>query len=430
MYREFMIKDIARMIDGTTTLSGRELVRGISIDSRTTTSADLFFALKGEHTDGHLYTGEALVNGALAAVVEKHTGAAAEIRVSDTLFALGQLAAKYRSLFTTKTIAITGTNGKTTVKNLIGAILNRRYNILVTKKNFNSLIGLPLTLFDLSGEEDFLVLEMGTSSPGEISRLCEIAQPHFGLITNIGPGHLKGLATIDGVRQEKLSLIESLPNENFAVVGEGVGDIRNKNVKRFSLDMLEDIRLSEFGSHFTYMGSRFSTPLLGIGNVYNCLTALCFVRNLGAALEDDFSNDALVALAEMKPEPGRMEPIHYDYLFIINDTYNANPVSMKTAIDFTAVLERKKIFVLGDMLELGKQSKRLHQEIGRYAKKCCDLLLTYGDEAQYYEGRHFKDKMKLVRFLKEKLNGDEVILVKASRALHFEDIVEKLLGGL
>ncbi len=430
MYREFMIKDIAKMINGTTALDCRDLVRGISIDSRATTSADLFFALKGEHTDGHLYTKEALANGALAVVVEKSTGVKAEIRVSDTLFALGQLAERYRSMFGPKTIAITGTNGKTTVKNLIGAILNRRYNILVTKKNFNSLIGLPLTLFDMSGEEDFLVLEMGTSSPGEIRRLCEIAQPHFGLITNIGPGHLKGFGTIAGVRKEKLSLIDSIPRDHFAVVGEGAGDIQSRNVKRFSLDMLEDIQLSECGSRFTYMGTRFFTPLFGIGNVYNCLTALCFISNLGTVLGDDFFDDAHVALAEIKPEPGRMEPIQRNHLLIINDTYNANPVSMKTAIDFTTVLERKKVFVLGDMLELGKQSRRLHQEIGQYAKKCCDLLLTHGAEAKYYQGKHFEEKSDLVQFLIRNIDGDEVVLVKASRALNFEDIVEKLLRGL
>lgn len=430
MFREFMIKDIARMINGKTELNWRDLVRGISINSKTTEPGDLFFALKGEHTDGHFYTKEAKINGALAVVVQKRTDVESEILVSDTLFALGQLAQKYRNLFKPKTIAITGTNGKTTVKNLIGAILNKRYKTLCTKKNFNSLIGLPLTLFDLSDEDVFLVVEMGTSNPGEIKRLCEIARPHFGVITNIGPGHLKGLSSITGVRKEKLSLVASLPKEAFALIGEGAGDIKGSNIKRFSLDMLEDVQLGEYGSYFTYKGTEFYTPLLGLGNVYNCLAAICLTRDFGITIEDDFSSDARVALAEAKPESGRLEPIHHNGLFIINDTYNANPVSTKTAIDFAAVLQRRKIFVLGDMLELGKQSKSLHHEIGRYAKKHCDLLLSCGDNAQYYKGKHFKDKDMLTQYLVTNLNGDEAVLVKASRALKFESIIEDLLRRL
>ncbi|MEE8597337.1 MAG: UDP-N-acetylmuramoyl-tripeptide--D-alanyl-D-alanine ligase [bacterium] len=422
MFKEFTIDSVIKMVHGRANMAGLELVRGVSIDSRTTKPGDLFFALKGEHTDGHLYTKEALINGSLAVVVENHTNVESEILVSDTLFALGQFAQRYRNLFNPKTIAITGTNGKTTVKNLISAILNKKYKVLSTKKNYNSLIGLPLTIFDLSADEDFLIVEMGTSTPGEIKRLCEIAKPYIGVITNIGPGHLKGLNSIAGVRQEKLALIDSLPDDGFAVVGEGVGDINKKNFMRFSLDMLDDIKLTEYGSYFNYNEHQFFTSLLGIGNVYNCLAAICLTSNLG--VEYDFQCDAL---EEIKPESGRLEPIHHNGLFIINDSYNANPVSMKTAIDFATSLKRRKIFVLGDMLELGRQSKNLHHEIGRYAKKRCDLLFTYGDNADHYQGKCFKDKDRLIRYLIENLNGDEVILIKASRALHFEYIVDDLL---
>ena len=217
-------------------------------------------------------------------------------------------------------VGVTGTNGKTTVKNLLGAILQKRNITLLTKKNYNSLIGLPLTLFDLSSEEDYLVVEMGTSSPGEIKRLCEIAQPHIGVITNIGPGHLKGLGSLAGVRREKLSLLEALPEAGFALIGEGISDVSGKNVLRFSLDMCKDIELSECGSSFTFNGNRFFTALLGIENVYNCAAALCLTRELG------FDHDAQrIALAEIRPEPGRLESIHINGLLIVNDTYNANP---------------------------------------------------------------------------------------------------------
>jgi UDP-N-acetylmuramoyl-tripeptide--D-alanyl-D-alanine ligase len=422
MFREFMIKDAARMINGISKSDGRELIRGVSINSKTTKPGDLFFALKGEHTDGHFYVNEALMNGAVAAVVESSTHAEPEILVSDTLFALGQLAQKYREFFEPKTIAITGTNGKTTVKNLIGAILSKEYRVLHTEKNYNSLIGLPLTIFNLSGTEDYLVVEMGTSSSGEIKRLCEIAQPDMGIITNVGPGHLKGLGSLAGVRKEKLSLIDALPEDGLALVGEGIGALTKKNTIRFSLDILEDIQLGEYGSYFTYSGNRFFTPLLGVGNVSNCLAAILLTSNLGVS--HDVQRQVL---AETKPGPGRLEPLYWNRLFIINDTYNANPISMKVAIDFTICLRREKIFVLGDMLELGRKSNDLHREIGDYARKHCNTLLTFGDMARHYQGRHFDDKTKLVHYLLENLNGDEAILIKASRGLKFETIIDSFL---
>ncbi len=422
MFREFMIKDIARMIGSKTRVSCRELARGISINSKETEQGDIFFALKGEHTDGHFYTEEALMNGALAVVVEKNTSAEPEILVRDTLFALGQLAKEYRGFFKPKTIAITGTNGKTTVKNLLGAILQKRNSTLFTKKNYNSLIGLPLTLFDLSSDEEYLVVEMGTSSPGEIRRLCEIAQPDIGVITNIGPGHLKGLGSLEGVRQEKLSLLDSLPENGLAVIGEGIPDVIGIDVLRFSLDMCKDIELSEYGTSFTFNGNRFFTPLLGIENVYNCAAALCLTSKLGF----DYTAQR-IALGEIRHEPGRLEPIHINGLLIINDTYNANPVSMRSAMNYAAQLKRRKVFVFGDMLELGRQSNNLHREIGEYARERCDVLLTFGEAAELYQGRHFKKKDELVRFLIANLEGDEAILIKASRTFHFEEMVYDLL---
>ena len=422
MFREFMIKDIAGMIDSKTRSTCRDLARGISINSKETRQGDVFFALKGEHTDGHLYTREALLNGALAVVVEEHTNVESEIRVTDTLYALGQLAQKYRSFFNPQTIAITGTNGKTTVKNLISTILKKKHNILCSKKNYNSLIGLPLTILDLSSAEDYLIVEMGTSNPGEIKRLCEIAQPHIGIITNIGPGHLKGLGSLEGVRQEKLSLIRSLPETGFALIGDGIAQVSGENIMRFSLDMCKDIDIGEYGSYFTYNENRFFTPLLGIENIYNCAAALCITQSLGCEYDTQ-----RITLEEMTPEPGRLEPIRRNGFLIINDTYNANPVSMRAAIDFVAQLERRKIFVLGDMLELGSQSKKLHLEIGNYARERCDVLLTYGKESMLYQGRHFREKREIVHSLLASMRGNEVILIKASRALHFEDIVYDLL---
>jgi UDP-N-acetylmuramoyl-tripeptide--D-alanyl-D-alanine ligase len=422
MFKEFTIDSVIKMVHGRANMAGLELVRGVSIDSRTTKPGELFFALKGEHTDGHYFVSEALQNGAVAVVVEYSKGIEKQILVADTLFALGQLARKYRSAFAPKTIAITGTNGKTTVKNLIGAILGSEHQILLTKKNYNSLIGLPLTLLDLSGDEEYLVVEMGTSNPGEIQRLCEIAEPDIGVVTTVGPGHLKGLGSMHGIREEKLSLIEALPEDGFGIVGEGVGDINRSNVTGFSIEMLSEIELNEFGSHFVFDEHVFFTPLLGMANVMNCLAALCICTKLGVTYDVQSA-----ALEQIKPAKGRLEPLWHDGFLLIDDTYNANPVSMRAAIDFTAYLQRRRIFVLGDMLELGNQSVDLHKQIGDYARDQCDLLLSFGEQSKNYGGKHFNDKQGLIRYLIKNLNGEEAVLVKASRSLHFEQIVHDLL---
>jgi UDP-N-acetylmuramoyl-tripeptide--D-alanyl-D-alanine ligase len=180
--------------------------------------------------------------------------------------------------------------------------------------------------------------------------------------------------------------------------------------------------MTERGSAFTFEGNRFSTPLLGSGNVSNCLAALVLTSRLDIEAQCQQS-----AVREARPEPGRMEPLLNNGLLIINDTYNANPVSMRMAIDFASLINRRRIFILGDMLELGDDSEKYHREIGDYARERCEALLTCGREARHFGGRHFTDRMNLVDFLLERLQGDELILVKASRALKFEEIVSELV---
>ncbi len=425
MYYEMMIEKAVRVMHGEYKDNGNELVRGVSIDSRTLTPGELFFALKGENTDGHNFTKDALNKGAAGIVVQNKTGTSKEILVNNTLFALGELAHFYRDNFDLPIIAITGTNGKTTVKNLIATILSTQFKVLWTKRSYNSLIGLPLTLFEISGDEDYVVLEMGTSNPGEIKRLCEIAHPLVGIITNIGPGHLKGLGSIDGVKREKLTLIESLPSRGIGFIGPGVDGIQKSNILRFSFGEIKDIQITEYGSLFCYKGIQFSTSLLGMSNVYNCFIALKVTEELGIELEK-----RRTAIKKILPEKGRMEPIRINDLLIINDTYNANPASMKSAIDFISLLKRRKILILGDMLELGNESERFHREIGTYAKEHSDHLLTFGLQAEMYNGIHFNDRDKLVNYLLRILKGGEVILAKASRAMKFEEIVRKILRRL
>jgi UDP-N-acetylmuramoyl-tripeptide--D-alanyl-D-alanine ligase len=262
---------------------------------------------------------------------------------------------------------------------------------------------------------------MGTSAPGEIGRLCDIARPDTGVITNIGPGHLDGLGSIEGIRKEKFSLLDSLPANGFALVGDGASGSGRKNAITFSKSLLDSVELTEHGSTFSYGGNSFFTPLLGSGNVYNCLAAICLTSRLGVDYETQYAG-----ITEMQPEPGRLEAVRAGELLIIDDTYNANPVSMKAAINFVAQLDRKKVFVLGDMLELGEDSKELHRNTGEYARKHADLLVTFGQDSKYYKGVHFSNAIELLRFLVENIRGDEVILFKASRALRFERFIDHL----
>jgi UDP-N-acetylmuramoyl-tripeptide--D-alanyl-D-alanine ligase len=423
-----MIEQVTSMIHGKTTAGGRELVRNVSIDTRSLQPGSLFFALRGNTTDGHKFTAEALERGACAVVVDHATGCDREIIVKDTLYALGMFAQEYRKTCASgrvQTIAVTGTNGKTTVKNAIAALLGVNSQVLSSKKNYNSLIGLPLTLFELAPHHEYMVLEMGTSRPGEIARLCEIAQPDIGVVTRIGPGHLKDLGSLAGVRKEKLSLIKALPDHGTGFVGEGVGDIRGANIVHADRSMVFNIEIHEYGTAFTYQGHGFTTPLLGRANVYNCLMALCVAQHIGV----EYSTQHAV-LKTLKPEPGRLVPVQRGGILLIDDTYNANPLSMRAAIDLAVEIDRPRIFVLGDMLELGVHAKHMHEEIGAIAQKNSDLLVTYGPLARYYGGRHFNDKKELVRYIVSTVAGNELILIKASRGLCFEDILGMLLEEL
>ncbi|MEO0142641.1 MAG: UDP-N-acetylmuramoyl-tripeptide--D-alanyl-D-alanine ligase [candidate division WOR-3 bacterium] len=429
MYKEFTLAEIAKIIKGKEEIDNLELVRRVCVDSRQVKPGDLFFALKGEKTDGHLFVNEALKRGAVGVVVQKSQNLKQQILVSDTLYALGELARNYRQRIPVRVIGITGTNGKTTVKNLIGAVIREKFSVHCSERNYNSLIGLPLSILKMSGTEEFAVLEMGTSSPGEIKRLCEIARPAIGIITAVGPGHIEKLGSIAGIKQEKLSLFDSLPQGSFAMIGEGLNlnDIKNDKIEilQVSYRDIEEVKLKEDGSYFTYKKENFFTPLLGMGNVYNCLFAISLATKIGIDI-----NSQKRAISMIRPESGRMEPIRKDGILIINDSYNANPLSMKSAIDFVAQLPRRRILVLGDMRELGSNSESYHKEIGEYARPRCDLLLSLGEESILYQGRHFKEGVRLIRFLLESLQGREVVLFKASRALEFEKLVNLFLKFL
>lgn len=424
MIQRLMTTPTAAAAMGVSSPVALELVRGVSVDSRTVQPGFLFFALRGERSDGHAFVPDALRKGALAAVVARPSRGDREWPVADTLTALGELARAYRSKLRTRVIGITGTNGKTTVKHLVTRILASRYRVHTGIKSYNSLIGLPLTVLQLSGEETYAILEMGTNHPGEIARLCAIAQPTIGLITNIGPGHLEHFGDLAGVRKEKLALVDALPEDGFVLLGPGVGAIAWRKAGTFGENDVRLISSGESGCEFEYCGTSFQTSLLGAGNIANCVAALALTARLGIPAPEQQR-----IIAATRCLPGRLEPIRRHGLLVIDDTYNANPQSMRMALDVIATIKRPSVAVLGDMKEMGPDSERFHREIGEYARARCGSLLTLGTLAEAYGGDHCASPEQVLRTLRRSLVGDEVILFKASRALRFEELVHRLLRG-
>ena len=434
---------------------------GVSTDTRNIKPGDLFVALKGEMFDGHDYLEQAFDKGAAAAVVDrrKDLGGRILLPVTDTLRALGDLAAYLRRRQPLKVVAITGSNGKTTTREMTVKILKQKFNTLAAKANFNNLIGLPLTLLDLRPEHQVAVLEMGMNRFGEISRLTEIADPDVALVTSVSPAHLEGLGGLEGVARAKGELYAGLKNGAMAVVNlddpfvKRIAEIFPGSHLSFGFSAEADIRARNVkyrglkGLSFELVTPEESVtiklPLYGRHNVNNVLAAAAISLTLGLS-----PVQVRDALAEMKPFPGRLElkklpgPI-----YLLDDTYNANPVSVKAALAVLLNLKGRgrMIAVLGDMLELGSQSEAAHACIGRQvAEMGLDLLIGVGPlteilvRAAEKHGlpqnklKWFENQMQAAVWLKSRLRPLDRVLIKGSRGMHLETVVdylEKSEGG-
>lgn len=422
---------------------------GIEIDSRRIKEGGLFVAVEGERLDGHDFIDRAFLNGAIVAVISKTEIADKEMRreqcivVNDTVYALGELARAYRNRFDLKVIAVTGSNGKTTVKNLIHEILSKNGYALKSKKNYNNFFGLPLSIFKLTERYESAVFELGMSAPGEIARLSEIVSPDIALITNVAPAHLEFFENVEQIAEAKLEIQRGIRGSGTLIINgddnllrEHVGD-RTKIIT-FGLGKENDICPEELNFDnqqlptFTIGETRFKSKLPGIHNVYNLLAAVSVSNALGIAPE--LSADAL---AEYSPSELRSEITRKDGVTYILDCYNANPVSMKYALDTLAAMDRDKrrIAVLGDMLELGKSSDDYHREIGRYAKdKNIDMVFCHGAHSVLIadgfgaDARHFESREELSDQLARIIIPGDLVLFKASRGIALEEIAFKLLG--
>ena len=436
----------------------KQLVKGVSIDSRTIEPGQLFVAIIGENHDGHSFIGEAVRKGAGAVISQRNINIQNDIPlvlVEDTTVALQQLANYYRNLFPQLgVIAVTGSAGKTTTKDMIAAVLNQKFTVKKTEGNLNNHYGLPLTLLELTGDEDFAVLEMGMSSRGEIRKLARIAEPDTGVVTNVGPAHLETLRTVANVARAKAELIEELPADGRAVLnyddnyvqkmkhifsGEELYyfSLEEENVDYF-VDNINYDRASERLLFSVFQGEKrkkvdyyLSKP--GIHNIYNALPACILGDRMGLScqeIQDGLFNCDFSGL--------RMDIVDRKGYRIINDTYNANPLSMKAALDaLQHSSSGRKIAVLGDMLELGPHKEEAHREIGKYtASLGIEYLVVLGDLMAYAadsarragmpDWRIFMadSKEEIAKILADILQKEDTILLKGSRGMEMEKVIE------
>lgn len=428
-------------------------INGICIDSRQVKPGDLFIALAGENTDGHLYLEDAFANGATAALVTqaKLNPSGTIIQVADTLKALQDLAGYYRQKFAIPLVGVTGSNGKTTTKDMISSVLGEKFNVLKTSGNFNNELGLPLTLMELNSNHDLAVLEMGMRGLGQIAELVKIAKPTMGVITNIGLAHVELLGSREKIAQAKGELIFGLPENGVAILnGEDeycrkIGEGFNGKTVYYGFSSQNQIRAvevkqKEFASNFTVVSpnAKFTVqvPLPGEYNILNALAAVAIGLESGLNVEQIQSG-----LINMKLTGMRLERVTgAKGEIIINDTYNANPDSMIASLTtLNNFSGNKKVAVLGDMYELGEYSETGHRRVGKaIAGMELDLVVTVGQLASVIsrqvieegvlsiEVASFSTKEDAVDFLKQKLSKGDVVLVKGSRGMAMEDIIYAL----
>ncbi|MBK1716474.1 UDP-N-acetylmuramoyl-tripeptide--D-alanyl-D-alanine ligase [Thiocystis violacea] len=435
---------------GGTLIGPDTAFESVGTDSRADCSGQLFIALRGDNFDGHAYVAAARAAGAVAAVVDHPLPLdLPQWVVDDTRLALGRLAAAWRDRIPGRLIAITGSNGKTTVKEMIAAILAQVGRVRATQGNLNNDIGMPLTLLR-ARDEDFLVLEMGANHPGEIGYMTDLARPEVALITNAGRAHLEGFGSVEGVARAKGEIARGLPAGGvFVTSGDsphaGLWDALAEGRQRltFALDGPADvtseaasIRVSwdedGFRTEFTARLGAIEMPLTlrlaGHHNVRNALAAAAGAMAMGVeatAIRD--------GLASLRPVKGRLCPRHCRGVGLIDDTYNANPDSIAAAIEVLAGLAGRRWLVLGDLGELGPEAPRLHEEIGARARATgLDRLATVGtlsagaSRAFGAGAAHFPDQASLVASLLAELGARDRVLVKGSRLARMEVVVEAL----
>ncbi|WP_133128351.1 UDP-N-acetylmuramoyl-tripeptide--D-alanyl-D-alanine ligase [Legionella nagasakiensis] len=421
---------------------------GIGIDSRTVEPGHLFVAVRGERFDGHDFIREAVLQGAAAVLCTNASSMVdvPQLTVADTIQSLATIAAYYRQQFSCGVVALTGSNGKTTVKEMIAAILPKPSH--ATPGNLNNHIGVPLSVLKLRNEHHYAVFELGANHPGEIAKTVVIVQPHVTLINNIAPAHIQGFGSIEGVAKAKGEIHQGLNDQGVAVINDDDSFAHywdallvNKRVLRFSMDKpaaaiharqidYDEMECARFILVVPDGEVEIQLKVPGAHNVKNALAAAACTYALGIGLSDIASG-----LCQFSGVSGRMTyRSGKNNSVIVDDTYNANLRSVIAALEVLAKYRGRRILILGDMGELGESTKSHHEEIGRVARRLgIDAIMTYGHHSQYTsqifgsQGRHYDSQETLVDELLNQLNSNTMVLVKGSRAAAMEKVVHQLL---
>jgi UDP-N-acetylmuramoyl-tripeptide--D-alanyl-D-alanine ligase len=437
----------AKVLDGT--LSGADAeFTGVSTDTRTLARGELFVALTGPRFDGHAFLAEAANRGAVGALVSRPVeGGVPSVQVADTRLALGRLAAHWRRQFTLPLVAVTGSNGKTTVKNMIATILGETGPGLATQGNLNNDIGVPLTLLRLKPGDRFAVIEMGMNHPGEIDYLTRLACPTIALITNAAAAHLAGLGSVEAVARAKGEIYSGLTEDGIAIVNADdpyAGLWRElaapHRVVSFGLERLADVsavyELDATGSTLHLRtpqgGISMRLSLLGRHNVMNALAASSAALAAGAGLED-----IRAGLEKLKAASGRLEVKRGTHgARVLDDTYNANPGSLVAGIEVLKSASGERVLVLGDMGELGEAARDIHRRVGRIARRLgIERLYAVGELAREAAdafgtgARHFASHEALIDDLRSNLRSDMTVLVKGSRLMKMERVVAGIVDS-
>ena len=446
-----MLSEIAKAVAGQM-LGADILCESVGSDSRNISKNQLFVAIKGEHFDGNTFAAEAIKQGAAAVLIsDENIKARPAILVKESRLALGKLAKHWRSQFKLPLVAITGSNGKTTVKEMLAAILSAsEFNtsacrsVLATQGNLNNDIGMPMTLLKLNRQHQFAVIEMGMSHEGEIRYLTNIALPNIAVVNNAGTAHIGEVGSREGIARAKGEIFEGLGDNGIAVINnnDAFADYwkslnKNRKTLTFGLDSKADVTatfqevdgLSQVQLSTPSGSIAFKLNVLGKHNISNALAASTCAVALGIS-----NADIAHGLANFSAVKGRLQrKLGFNGAALIDDTYNANPDSMKAAIDVLTAQKGNTVFVMGDMAELGADSAKMHAEIGAYAKqKGVAQLLGYGEHAKQAvkafgsHGEHFDALEANIHAARRAMKRDVTVLVKGSRFMQMERVVAAL----
>lgn len=431
-------------------------IKGVSIDTRNIQAGNLFIPLTGTNSNGHLFVKKAIQNGASAALWEKDEPNPPVdvplIFVDDTLQSLQQLAIAYRKMLNAKFIGITGSNGKTTTKEILSNVLSTKYKVGKTIGNFNNEIGVPLTLLSFDKDIELAVIEMGMSHKGDIELLSKIVQPAISIITNVGHAHLVNHGSIKNIADVKWEILKGMSSDGVLIYNGDqkvlAAKVRDTKIKKISFGMNEANDIFIKNSHIDENGSKFklnispftfTIPLIGEHQVMNAMSAISVAKICGLS-------DSLIqkGLRKVITSGQRFNLYSIGKVTIIDDTYKSNFESVIAALKAMSQLKdsRKKIFIMGDMVDMGHQSIKMHQEIAEHlSPTCLDSIFTIGHfskytaqiaEKQFGNKRsiHFAETNQLVLELKKLMNEPCILLFKASRELKFEKLIEAIEGEL